>query len=85
MFTMVAMMQSHDRWPAKDIEIIATDRAAPIALVAGALLGNAVSQIKADLSGFRFANLTSFWDVNFVPGAVKYGDVEALQRLCQKR
>jgi hypothetical protein len=54
-------------------------------LVAGALLGNAVSSVKAELNGFRFANLTSFWDVNFVPGAVKYGDVEALQRLCQKR
>jgi hypothetical protein len=84
-FTMVAMMQSHDKWPAKEIEIIGTDGAAPVALVAGALLGNAVSQVKAELNGFRFANLTSFWDVNFVPGAVKYGDVEALQRLCQKR
>ena len=42
-FTMVAMMQSHDKWPAKDIEIIGTDGAAPVALVAGALLGNAIS------------------------------------------
>jgi len=82
-FTMVAMMQSHDKWPAKEIEIIGTDGAAPVALVAGALLGKTISSVKAELDGFRFANLTNLWDVNFIPGAVKYGDVEALQRLCR--
>ena len=36
-----------------------------------------------DTEGFRFAGLHSFWDVNFVPGAVKYGDLPGLIVLCR--
>jgi len=39
--------------------------------------------VTADLEGFRFADLESPWDIHFVPGAVKYGDVEALLKLNQ--
>ncbi len=80
-FTMVAMMQSHEKWPAQDIRLIATDGAEPVGLVAGALLGKVLARVDAEPGDFRFARLTNFWDIHFVPGAVKYGDVEALVRL----
>ena len=34
-----------------------------------------------DTSGFRFANLKNHWDANFLPGAVKYGDIAGLLTL----
>ncbi len=80
-FTMIAMMQTQDPWPTQAIEIKATDGAQPIALVAGAMLGHTVSAVDAEPADFTFASLNDPWDVNFVPGAVKYGDIPALRRL----
>ena len=51
------------------------------ALAAGALLG--LTGVEAETDGFRFADLTDPWHIHFVPGAVKYGDVEGLRRLCE--
>lgn len=82
--TLVAMMQSHPNKPAKVIKIKGQDEASPVALVAGVLLKTAVAETDAALGGFRFANIKSHWDVNFVPGAVKYGDVEMLQKLLKR-
>lgn len=78
---MVAMMQNQPKYPVKQLKIHGTDGAGPIALVTGVVLK--LDGVTADLDGFRFSGLTSPWDVNFVPGAVKYGDVEALQKLVQ--
>lgn len=76
---MVTMMQNQAKYPVKQLKIHGTDGAGPIALVTGVVLK--LNNVTADLNGFHFADLTSPWDVNFVPGAVKYGDVEALKRL----
>jgi hypothetical protein len=80
--TMVTMMESHPNKPAKKIFIAGTNGAGPIAAAAGAMLHNKISAFALDLEGFRFDKLTSPWDPNFVPGAVKYGDVPALLKLC---
>lgn len=76
---MVTMMQNQSKYPVKQIKIHGSDGAGAIALVTGVLLRN--SHVTADLEGFRFVDLKSPWDVNFVPGAVKYGDIEALLKL----
>lgn len=80
-FTLIVMMQNQKKWPTKAIEIKATDGAQAIALVAGSMLGDAVTAVDADPGSFSFASLKDAWDVNFVPGAVKYGDIPALRRL----
>ncbi|SKA79603.1 Acetyl xylan esterase (AXE1) [Prosthecobacter debontii] len=77
--TMVTMMQNQEKYPVKQLKIHGTEGAGPIALVTGVVLK--LDGVTAELDGFRFADLTSPWDVNFVPGAVKYGDVEALLKL----
>lgn len=79
--TMVTMMQHQDNYPVRKLMIHGSDGAGAIALVTGTVLDQKDITTAADLEGFRFANLTSPWDVNFVPGAVKYGDVEALLKL----
>jgi hypothetical protein len=48
---------------------------------ARAQAGSAVSRAAIDTAGFRFAGLRSITDVNFLPGAVKYGDLPGLLAL----
>jgi hypothetical protein len=46
-----------------------------------AVTGNEVDSTAIDTGGFRFVNLPSYRDVNFLPGALKYGDLPALLAL----
>ena len=48
---------------------------------AKAIAGSAIDRTAIDTAGFRFASLTEFDDPQFLPGAVKYGDVPALLAL----
>ena len=41
-----------------------------------------MSHLICDTAGFRFGNLSSVWDLNFLPGAQKYGDLPGLIALC---
>ncbi len=43
--------------------------------------GGAVTRAAIDTGGFRFASIESLTDLNFLPGAVKYGDVPGLLAL----
>jgi len=52
-----------------------------IALAARLQAGDAVARTVAATEGFRFASVTEFDDPMFLPGAVKYGDVERLVQL----
>ena len=61
----------------KSIDLIATDSIAPIAAAARAIAGDAVTRAAIDTSGFRFEQLTALNDENFLPAAVKYGDLPA--------
>lgn len=79
--TMAAMMRGRTEYPLKKLQLRGTHGAVPVALAAGALLS--LTDVEAETDGFRFADLTDPWSVHFVPGAVKYGDVEALRRLCE--
>jgi len=48
---------------------------------ARAIAGDQVDGAAIDTGGFRFAKLESYRDVDFLPGAVKYGDLPALLAL----
>lgn len=78
--TLVTLMRNQDKYPLQSLEVRGLEGAGPIALAAGAVMG--LKNVKADLQGFRFAALDTPWHIHFVPGAVKYGDVEALLKLC---
>ncbi len=68
--------------PAHQILVAGVEGAGIVAAAATALAGSAVERLVCDTEGFRFAKLENVWDVNFVPGAAKYGDVPALLSLC---
>ncbi len=56
----------------------------PVVLAAIAVSAKgAVESLTLESDSFRFANITSYRDPNFVPGAVKYGDTPALMDLVQ--
>lgn len=80
--TTVTMMKNHPQKPAGKVIIVGVNGAAPIAAAACALTRDAVAGMAIAPEGFTFAKLNSFWDVNFVPGAVKYGDMNGLLSIC---
>lgn len=62
--------------------LVGTEGAGAVAAAAGALLPDQFTGAVIDTEGFRFASINESSDPMFVPGAVKYGDVPALLRLC---
>ena len=80
--TAVAFAQHSENYDVKKIFLVAPKGAGHWAAAARAVVGGEVIQ-KAwiDTSGFRFANLKNHWDANFLPGAVKYGDIAGLLTL----
>lgn len=79
--TMIAALRDDARRP-KAIRLAGVEGAGVIAIAATALAGKPVARLACDTAGFRFATLTDVWDVNFVPGGAKYGDVPGLLALC---
>jgi len=66
---------------AKEIHLVGVNGAGPWVAAARAMAGAAVDSAAIDTGGFSFANLASYRDVNFLPGAVKYGDLPDLLAL----
>lgn len=65
-----------------DIITITADAAtAPAAIIACCLLPEPIAELNVTLDGFRFENITDYRDPNFLPGAIKYGDVETMLEL----
>ena len=82
--TVVAMMKGDQTRPVKSIRLAVSPPYTAVGLVAGAVLGKDIGEVEVERDGFRFENLTNHWDPDFVPGAVKYGDVDGLMKLCGK-
>jgi len=64
------------------IWLVGLDGAGRWAIAAKAQAGPLVDKLVVDTGGFRFANVTSFDDPDFVPGSVKYLDLPGLLALC---
>ena len=63
------------------IHLVGVGGAGPIVAAASVQLGDAIERRIVDTDGFRFANIRSYRDVNFLPGSVKYGDLPAILAL----
>ena len=72
---------ANDEHGTKNIVLVGANGAGPIAATARALVGNAVHTAIVDTAGFRFGEITRFNDVNFLPGAIKYGDLPGILAL----
>jgi len=78
--TLVSFVRSHET-PPKQVHLMGVNGAGPLVAAARAIAGKAVDRAAVDTDGFRFAELRSYRDERFLPGAVKYGDLPALLAL----
>lgn len=80
--SVIAMIRDHDKYHTDQILVAGLEGAGQVAAATVAQAKSVVDQGVVATGGFRFGSLKEVWDVNFVPGAVKYGDVPALLTLC---
>ena len=78
--TIVSFIRGDEHAP-KHLHLIATGGTGPVAAAARAVAGSQIDKAAIDTQGFRFADITSYRHPNFVPGAVKYGDLPSLLAL----
>ncbi len=78
--TAIAFAQTQLR--ARTIDLVGWDGSGWVAVLARALAGDVVRRTAADAGRFRFAQITDPTDLRLIPGALKYGDVDALAGLC---
>ncbi len=63
------------------VRLLGTNGAAPWVSPAAGLAGKNVARVAIDTGGYRFAEVKSYHDANFLPGSVKYGDLPVLLSL----
>jgi dienelactone hydrolase len=68
----------HNEQKPERIDLVGLDGAGAWVAAACAQAGDVVQKVAVDTAGFRFAKLNAFDDANFLPGALKYGDLPAL-------
>lgn len=72
--SLVSFVKNHER-QSINIDMVAHDGTAPIAVVARAQAGGAIRRLAIGNAGFRFADINEIHDVNFLPAGAKYGDL----------
>ena len=78
---LTAIRQLKAFYPKAKLCLVADSAAAPAAIAAGTLAGEAVDQLIVRTDGVRLGDVKHYSDVNFVPGAVKYFDLPGLMAL----
>ena len=79
--SLIKWVKSNTQHPVQKISLVGTAGAGPLMAAASAVAQEHVDELAIDLNGFRFQNITDYRDANFLPGIVKYGDVDALLAL----
>lgn len=77
LLTLLAFVSTYEQKP-KEIALIGTNGAGPWVAAARAQAGDVVTRAVVDAPGFRFAALKSWRHPDFLPGALKYGDLPAI-------
>jgi dienelactone hydrolase len=79
--SLVSFVRNDEHAPRR-VHLVGVRGAGPWVVAARALMGDEIDLTAVDTSGFRFVKLASWRDENFLPGAVKYGDLPAMLALC---
>jgi dienelactone hydrolase len=80
LLSVIAYVKSHDDKP-EQIHLVGLGKAAAWVAAARAQAGSAVNRAVVDTRGFRFAKINALDDPEYLPGAVKYGDLPGLLSL----
>ncbi len=78
---LTAVAAAHRHPMTKTVHLAGWDAAGPWVLLARGLCGDAVARTAADAAGFRFSSVKSTDHPMMLPGALKYGGLEALAAL----
>jgi hypothetical protein len=81
--SLLVMIKHHKRQPKKLI-LVASNGMGAVGALASPMAGDLIERSVIDTEGFRFASLKDVQDAQFVPGAVKYGDLPGLLSLTEK-
>ena len=73
---LISFVKNNERKP-EHIDLVGLGGAGRWVAAAAAQAGDAIDRIAIDTAGFRFRNLKTFDDADFLPGSVKYGDLPA--------
>ena len=65
----------------KRLDLVGLNGAGAWVAVAKAQAGSSVDGLAVDTGGFRFAKVSDIYDVNFLPGGAKYGDLPGILAL----
>jgi len=79
--SLIALAKKQSKLP---VHLVATAGAAPLAAAARALSGSALSKALLETADFTFADIKTYRHPDFIPGAVKYGDLDGLLDLLPK-
>jgi dienelactone hydrolase len=80
LLTLVSFVAADEHAP-REVILVGAGGAGPWAAAARAQAGGAVARALIDTRGFRFAGLPSYRDPDFLPGALKYGDLPGMLSL----
>ncbi len=80
LLTLVSFIRNHDRAPRR-VFVVGLAGAGPWVAAARAIAGCAIDRAAVETAGFHFANLVTQRDIQFLPGALKYGDLPVLLAL----
>ncbi len=78
--TLIALARTGEH-QAESVHLLGVAGAGPWVAAAAALVDEPIDRVALDTEEFRFVDLKSYRDVNFLPGIVKYGDLPALLAL----
>ncbi len=78
--TLISWVRNDDHAP-QELHLIGVHGGGPLVAAARAIAGDQIDRAAVDTAGFRFSALRTYRDPNFLPGAVKYGDLPALLAL----
>jgi hypothetical protein len=67
---------------ANPVHLVGWGAMGPVAVLAKAIAGDAITKTAADLNGFRFEDIQRTDDPMMLPGAVKYGGMASFIALC---
>ncbi len=73
--TALTFVRNHETWQVKKVGIAGESGTGHWIAAARAVAGADIDRAVVDTAGFRFAKLESDWDADFLPGAIKYGDL----------
>lgn len=73
---LVSFVKNNERKP-EHVDLVGLGGAGRWVAAAAAQAGDAIDRVAVDTAGFRFRNLKTFDDADFLPGSVKYGDLPA--------